>query len=65
MLLCAGSLNLTAIVEAQRTIWYAIPLLPMFVVFFISGLAETNRSPFDLPEGEFELVAGSSSNIPR
>ncbi len=58
VLLCAGSLNLTAIVEAQRTIWYAIPLLPMFVVFFISVLAETNRSPFDLPEGESELVAG-------
>ncbi len=58
VLLCAGSLNLTAIVEAQRTIWYAIPLLPMFVVFFVSVLAETNRSPFDLPEGESELVAG-------
>jgi NADH-quinone oxidoreductase subunit H len=58
VLLCAGSLNLTAIVEAQRTIWYGIPLLPMFIVFFVSVLAETNRSPFDLPEGESELVAG-------
>ncbi|HXZ02682.1 MAG TPA: NADH-quinone oxidoreductase subunit NuoH [Stellaceae bacterium] len=58
VLLCAGSLNLTAIVEAQRTVWYCIPLLPMFVVFFVSVLAETNRSPFDLPEGESELVAG-------
>jgi NADH-quinone oxidoreductase subunit H len=58
VLLCAGSLNLTAIVEAQRHIWYVIPLLPMFVVFFVSGLAETNRPPFDLPEGESELVAG-------
>ena len=58
VLLCAGSLNLTDIVLAQRHIWYAIPLLPMFVVFFVSGLAETNRSPFDLPEGESELVAG-------
>jgi NADH-quinone oxidoreductase subunit H len=58
VLLCAGSLNLTAIVEAQRHIWYVIPLFPMAVVFFISGLAETNRSPFDLVEGESELVAG-------
>jgi NADH-quinone oxidoreductase subunit H len=56
--LCAGSLNLTEIVEAQRTIWYALPLLPMFVIFFVSILAETNRTPFDLPEGEAELVAG-------
>lgn len=58
VLLCVGSLNLTAIVEAQRTIWFCVPLLPMFVVFYISGLAETNRSPFDLPEGESELVGG-------
>ncbi len=58
VLLCVGSLNLSTIVEAQRTIWFCVPLLPMFVVFFISGLAETNRSPFDLPEGESELVAG-------
>jgi NADH-quinone oxidoreductase subunit H len=58
VLLCVGSLNLTAIVEAQRSIWYCIPLLPMFIVFFVSVLAETNRSPFDLPEGESELVAG-------
>jgi NADH-quinone oxidoreductase subunit H len=58
VLLCAGSLNLTKVVEAQRTVWFCIPLLPMFVIFFISALAETNRSPFDLPEGESELVAG-------
>ena len=58
VLLCVGSLNLTKIVEAQRTIWFAIPLLPMFVVFFISALAETNRLPFDLPEDESTLVAG-------
>ena len=58
VLLCAGSLNLTDIVMAQTRVWYAIPLLPMLVIFFISGLAETNRAPFDLPEGESELVAG-------
>lgn len=58
VLLCVGSLNLTDIVEAQKTVWFAIPLLPMFVVFFVSALAETNRAPFDLPEGESELVAG-------
>ncbi|MET4808033.1 NADH-quinone oxidoreductase subunit NuoH [Limibacillus sp. MBR-115] len=58
VLLCVGSLNLTAIVEAQRTVWFALPLLPMFVIFFVSVLAETNRAPFDLPEGESELVAG-------
>lgn len=58
VLLCVGSLNLTDIVLAQQTVWFAIPLLPMFVIFFISVLAETNRAPFDLPEGESELVAG-------
>jgi NADH-quinone oxidoreductase subunit H len=65
VLLCAGSLNLSEIVLAQRTIWYVIPLLPMAVIFFISGLAETNRAPFDLVEGESELVADISSNIRR
>jgi NADH-quinone oxidoreductase subunit H len=58
VLLCVGSLNLSDIVRAQRHIWFAVPLLPMFVVFFISALAETNRPPFDLPESESELVAG-------
>tara|TARA_R110002110_G_scaffold34834_4_gene118136 strand:- start:6268 stop:7281 length:1014 start_codon:yes stop_codon:yes gene_type:complete len=58
VLLTAGSLNLSAIVEAQRTVWYFIPHLPMFVIFFISALAETNRPPFDLAEAESELVAG-------
>ncbi len=58
VLLCAGSLNLSDIVEAQRHIWFVVPLLPMAVIFFISGLAETNRAPFDLVEGETELVAG-------
>jgi NADH-quinone oxidoreductase subunit H len=58
VLLCVGSLNLSDIVLAQRHIWFAVPLLPMFVVFFISGLAETNRPPFDLTEAESELVAG-------
>jgi NADH-quinone oxidoreductase subunit H len=58
VILCAGSLNLTDIVNSQKGLWYAIPLLPMFVIFFISVLAETNRAPFDLPEGESELVAG-------
>src|SRR5881394_3569579 len=58
VLLCVGSLNLSKVVLAQQHVWFAIPLLPMFVVFFISGLAETNRSPFDLPEGESELVGG-------
>jgi NADH-quinone oxidoreductase subunit H len=58
VLLCVGSLNITHIVEAQRGLWFFIPLLPMFVIFFISALAETNRHPFDLPEAEAELVAG-------
>ena len=58
VLLCVGSLNLSDIVRAQETVWFAIPLLPMFVIFFVSALAETNRAPFDLPEGESELVAG-------
>ncbi len=58
VLILVGSLNLTDIVMAQKTVWFAVPLLPMFVIFFGSTLAETNRSPFDLPEGESELVAG-------
>ena len=58
VLLCAGSLNLTTIVLAQQKIWFCIPLFPMFIIFFISALAETNRAPFDLAEGESEIVAG-------
>lgn len=63
VLMCAGSMNITDIVEAQNTKfgflgWYWVPLFPMFILFFISGLAETNRTPFDLVEGESELVAG-------
>ena len=58
VLMCVGSLNLNDIVLAQRHVWFAIPLLPLFVIFFISGLAETNRAPFDLAEGETEIVAG-------
>ena len=58
VLLCVGSLNLKDIVLAQKELWYVVPLFPMFVIFFISALAETNRPPFDLPEAEAELVAG-------
>src|SRR6516164_8077954 len=58
VLLCVGSLNLTDIVRAQQKVWFCLPLFPMFIVFFVSALAETNRSPFDLPEGESEIVAG-------
>jgi len=58
VLVCVGSLNLSDIVLAQEKIWFVLPLFPMFVIFFISALAETNRPPFDLPEAEAELVAG-------
>ena len=58
VLLCVGSLNLNDIILAQQDMWFIIPLFPMFVIFFISALAETNRPPFDLPEAEAELVAG-------
>lgn len=56
--LCAGTFNLTSIVLAQETVWFIIPLLPIFIIFYISILAETNRHPFDLPEAEAELVSG-------
>jgi NADH-quinone oxidoreductase subunit H len=70
VLLCAGSLNLTAIVKAQDGPyglfnWYWLPLFPMFIVFFVSALAETNRPPFDLVEAESEIVAGCSANTWR
>ena len=58
VLLCVGSLNLRDIILAQENMWFVVPLFPMFVIFFISALAETNRPPFDLPEAESELVAG-------
>ncbi|MCB9960433.1 MAG: NADH-quinone oxidoreductase subunit NuoH [Rhodospirillaceae bacterium] len=58
VLLCAGSLNLSEIVRAQEGLWFFIPLFPMFIVFFVSALAETNRAPFDLPEGESEITGG-------
>lgn len=58
VLLCTGSMNLKDIVLAQEKMWFAIPLFPMFVIFFISALAETNRAPFDLPEAEAELAGG-------
>ena len=58
VILLSGSLNLNDIVMAQRNIWYCIPLFPMFIIFFICALAETNRHPFDLPEAEAELVSG-------
>jgi NADH-quinone oxidoreductase subunit H len=58
VLLCVGSLNLNDVVRAQNGLWFCIPLFPMFITFFISGLAECNRVPFDLPEGESEIVAG-------
>ena len=58
VLLCVGSLNLSDIVLAQEDVWFAVPLFPLLLLFFISCLAETNRAPFDLPEAEAELVAG-------
>ena len=58
VLLCVGSLNLSEIVNAQKNIWFFFPLFPMFIIFFVSALAETNRPTFDLPEAEAELVAG-------
>ena len=58
VLVCVGSLNLSDIVYAQKSVWYVFPLFPMFIVFFISALAETNRAPFDLPEDESSLVGG-------
>jgi len=58
VLLCVGSLNLSEIVIAQKNLWFIFPLFPMFIIFFVSALAETNRPPFDLPEAEAELVAG-------
>jgi NADH-quinone oxidoreductase subunit H len=58
VVVCAGSFNLSTIVIAQQKIWFIVPLLPVFMIFYISMLAETNRHPFDLPEAEAELVSG-------
>jgi NADH-quinone oxidoreductase subunit H len=58
VVVCAGSFNLSTIVLAQKKIWFIFPLLPVFIIFYISMLAETNRHPFDLPEAEAELVSG-------
>lgn len=58
VILLVGSFHITTIIETQESVWFIIPLLPMFIIFFISALAETNRTPFDLPEAESELVAG-------
>ena len=64
VLLCVGSLNLNDIVIAQQNMWFVIPLFPMFVIFFISALAETNRPPFDLPEAEAESVSYTHLTLP-
>jgi NADH-quinone oxidoreductase subunit H len=58
IIICVGSFNLQNIVEAQKNVWFITPFFPLFLIFFISGLAETNRHPFDLPEAEAELVSG-------
>lgn len=58
VILLTGSFNFTVIIEDQQSIWFIVPLLPLFLIFFLSALAETNRTPFDLPEAESELVAG-------
>lgn len=58
VLLLCGTFNITEIIEIQQSVWYVLPLLPIFLLFFVSALAETNRTPFDLPEAESELVAG-------
>lgn len=58
IVLCSGSFNLQEIIQSQQNIWYIVPFIPLFLMFFISGLAETNRHPFDLPEAEAELVSG-------
>lgn len=58
LLLFSGSLNFSNVVDAQESLWFSVPLLPVFIIFFITTLAETNRHPFDLPEAEAELVSG-------
>ena len=58
LILCSGSFNLNTIIESQKNTWFIIPFFPLFLMFFVSGLAETNRHPFDLPEAEAELVSG-------
>jgi NADH-ubiquinone oxidoreductase chain 1 len=63
VILLRGSFNIISIIESQEAVWFVVPLLPMFIIFFISALAETNRTPFDLPEAESELTLTTGSQL--